>query len=93
MGAHLGTKPARSRPRLWTTSLWFSVVLLILGILIEYYAHALGAFILSDCDTITADNVSRCAQPRRLAIIGFVVIGLGAAGILVRLVLGRSRRA
>ena len=59
---------------------WLSTAVFLLGCLVEYYAQALGAFIVHDCTYLGASAVGRCAWPYRLAISGIVLTFAGISG-------------
>lgn len=68
---------ATSRTRRW---FWLTTAAALFGCMIEYYAQALGAFIVNDCTYMGASAVGRCAWPYRLAIAGIVLMLAGLSG-------------
>lgn len=56
-----------------------AVVLLVLGIAVEYYAHALGAFVVTECGRSNA--AERCRWPYRLSVAGIVLMVSGVTAL------------
>jgi len=77
------------------TAFWFATGLFLLGFCVEYYAHALGSFILTDCGDVGRSAIGRCAWPYRLALAGIAMM-LSAAlvwcWLIVRAARGRGGR-
>lgn len=84
-----------SRVSLSTKLLVGSAALLVIGVAVEFYAHALAALLLSTCDGVDRNLSERCAWPHKLSLWGFALMGTGALGMVssvVRRVLPRTAR-
>jgi hypothetical protein len=49
--------------------LWLSSGLFLLALLVQFYAEALGAFIVSECHSLGVTAVGRCARPMQFALV------------------------
>jgi hypothetical protein len=72
------------------SGIWVSVLIVLGGCIVEYYAHALGALLLSECSDLGPAASGRCASPRHWAIVGIVMI-VGGLAALVFALLRRQR--
>ena len=61
---------------------WITSAVLAFGFLVEYYAHALGAFIMLECPSLRPDAPGHCAHPYWLAIGGLLIISVGVLGLV-----------
>ena len=61
---------------------WIASAALAFGLVVEYYAHALAAFIMLECPSFRSDAPGHCAHPYWLAIGGFLIISVGALGLV-----------
>jgi hypothetical protein len=74
---------------------WGAIALLVLGLGVEYYAHAMGALLSSSCASFAWEAPGRCGSPLRWSLLGILFLALGCAGTLFwlfRRVTGRRTR-
>jgi len=53
--------------------LWLSTGAFLLALLVQFYAEALGAFIITDCHSLGMMAVGRCARPMQFALVARVL--------------------
>ena len=61
---------------------WIASAALAFGFFVEYYAHALAAFIMLECRSFRPNAPGHCAHPYWLAIGGLLIIAVGALGLV-----------
>ncbi len=82
-------RPPATSLRLWA---WLASLTLLIGLAVEYYAQALGAFIVSDCPSLGPTAPGHCAEPYRLAVTGIAIISAGAVAGCFLLLLALFKR-